>query len=326
MLACPHYVSAATHCVSAEDVADPIRLSDGPRLDLVWSSDPGDQSPPQVALEHLQNLVIQHLRGGGVTPERLQARIGGSVQTWRAKFAGTRRLTLEDLLALLMGQDATIADLQPLNPQTVKDLIPEAYWEWLSHTKLDHGLPWFRAPRPESVWTSIAQDIEEWWTSEAAAGREWAITPDVLVHRLVTVADTPALNAAAAVPDRLTDGDYALEWIATSTRVHVHWSHDLAEPLRPASVRDAVAGAAARLWDYSETPLATKILAVVGGRPVRETIADALSARALSNAPSWLSAGMSEAHRLGLERPVDDIQLQVLHRSTGANVDWYLIK
>lgn len=298
----------------------------GQRLDLVWPLDPGTKTAPQVALDHLQQLVTERLRRDGVTPETLHERIGGSVLTWRAKLSGARRFTLEDLLALLMGQDSEISELAPLKPATVKDLIPSAYWDWLSHTALNAGVPAFRAPAPEATWTSVAGAIEQWWAQERVAGRDWAITADVLVHRLLATMQGSALKPSAAARQQTDASNHILEWISASTRVHVHWSHDLEQRSSPALVREMTAAAGEQLWIAAQGTVATKIFAFVGLRAVRENLADALDVPASSSERAWFSAGITQAHRLGLEALVPEIQLQLLHRSGDLHVDWYSIK
>lgn len=308
-------------------MADRERLCRDPALGSPdWASDPTTSTPAQVALEHFQHQVIRRLLDRGVSARQLSDALGQGEQSWRSKLNGSRRLTLEDLLALVMAVDHTLADLPPLQPNSVRDLIPATYWEWLTHSELDRGMPRFERPSP---WPQVALVVDEWWEAEIRAGRQWAISRDVVLHRLLYAAEQVGLSSSTATIDDTTD-QVALDWISEDTHLHLEWTDsDISrERLNTNDAKDQLRLAADRLWEEAGNPTSTKIVAVAAQRTVRNNLHDALLQSSASDAEAgtWQTASLTERNRLGLTSSQPDIVIQLLHRSRHAPIDWYAVK
>jgi transcriptional regulator with XRE-family HTH domain len=282
-------------------------------------------TPVQVALEHLQQQVIRRLTLSGVTAKQLSEALGQSEQSWRYKLNGSRRLTLEDLLALVIAVDHTVADLPPLRPDSVRDLIPPVYWDWLTHTELDQGMPQFERP---DRWLRVAKTLDDWWGVETVAGRQWAITRDVATHQLLNVTARTGLPSSEAAVEE-DEGQVAVEWISEDIRVCLHWTgRDVArDRLAPDEARAEVGRAADRLWKQANSATETTVLAVAAPRAVRDNLRVGLLRDVASTDPdTWHNVGLTEQHRLGLTIDQPDISIRQLHRSRHAPIDWYAVK
>lgn len=309
-------------------MADPQQLCDDPTDRTPrWAPHPGDTPPTHVALEYLQHLVIQHVMGRGLTAKELSASLGQTEQSWRQKLTGRRRLTLEDLLGLIIAIDHRISSIQPLNPESLRDLFPEAYWGLLTHTTLDAGMPAFQTP---DRWRDIAQALDTWWSAEAGAHRDQFITRDVLLHRLLVTADEAGLPASAATAAHHGPHESALDWIADGVHVRIYADNTQrwTGPHGSNSIRSSIAAAAAALWSQPTDTYDEKIVAVAAPVAVRTNLRRALIGERAAEGPAddWHVVGLSEGRRLGFESCAEDLHTQLLFRSTYAQIDWYRVK
>lgn len=334
-------------------MVEPVRLSRGHvgAAELVWQPNPDAEAVTRAAHEYLQHLIARRLHAAGHGPAHVARVAGGTEASWRAKLSGQRRMTLDDLLCLLMAVDPGLTDLPPLRPNSVDDMIPPPYRPLVSHHELGRGRPHFHSPDHMSRVADLARVLDDWWVREREEGRGWAVTADVVLHQVLTHAAILSVSAEAAVHSspELSANDasgrqaigvstdetaqpaqiavaHVIEWALQATRIHLHWLGPPEGRLSATDVGAAVRSSAEVLWSQPrDSECETKIVIVAGARQVAATLRDGLGLTA-SATSDWTVVDLRHAERLRLEaasrRP--DLHLRLLRSSSIA--DWYIVK
>lgn len=298
------------------------RLGD---ISVEWRPDPGGTPAVDVAAEYLQHLIVARLRDHGFTAQDVTSRVGGSARTWSSKFAGHRRITLHDLLALLMAVDSGLGELDPFNASDVGAFFPEPYRTLLSHNDLGQGVPQLLRSSDPAAWSPIVAEIEDWWKSEVAGGRGWSLTRDVLVHKIAHLVHALGLHAAQAAIDVASDAT-RLTWPVEDVVLGVHWFAPDAPHPSSEELRSHVASAAEALWSMAERSETTKICAIVGADVVTRNLRAGLDEPAAPPNESWRQASLTNLERLGLGSDRADLHYREIPSSGSAPIAWYVLK
>jgi hypothetical protein len=291
--------------------------------DPTWVADPSGVAVPDAILAFFSHQVAAHLRATGIRPRTLTESCGGTESAWRSKLNGTRAFHLSDLVTIAVVLDPSILDVIPCDIEDLTTLVPPPYGPLLSHHRAHGRMPWFASP--DINWTTAAAELDQWWSRELTAGRTWAITREVLLHRTLVELDDLGLPSDASarldVDDDLPWTDVV--WPARSVRLRVLWlnPHDPADGIAVASSLTTIGDS---LWGLVEASEYESTIAVVAaapsvlanfrdiGLPPRRRDTDDLR-------DTWVTMSLQHAHRLQMtERdPRSDLHLRWINGSGG---------
>lgn len=313
-----------THGESLSALAGPPYWGDNlSRSEVVWSGHPAPDDVASVVEEWLQHLIVRRLVTRGWTAERLGQVLGGTRSSWQNKLNGHRRLQWADLVKLCLALDVAIFEALPLPTADIRDLVPPAYADRLTHHKADSGLPRFRNPS-QPDWEQACSALDLWMTTESERGRVWTLTRDVLVNRALSElgdAGLPSTGGALFGPD--SRHSLGIEWPTRDVVLRVvALPADAVKP-SAARLRELLREAGDLLWDLGATPSATKAMLLWAPTALRTTFGDALGLGPSDE--EFTLVGLEAAHRLRLtdQRDVPDIHIR---RRRGAAVDWFFVK
>ena len=291
---------------------------------VTWSGRPGPDDVESVVEEWLQHKMARRLMDRGLTAERLSQELGGTRSSWQSKLNGHRRLQWTDVIKVSLAFDVALLATLPLPTDDLRQLVPPPFEDWLTHHEADSGRPHFREPSMVD-WAGVPLVIDQWVASEAAQGRGWTVTQDVLLNQTLgalSAAGFPSSGGALFGPE--APHSVGIEWPTRDLTVRiVALPADQAKPAA-APLREMLSGTAARLWDLGSNPTGTKALILSASPDFRKTFREALGFTTSHDEYSLI--GLSAAHRTGLEvttEEVDDIHVRVW---SGSNIDWFVVK
>lgn len=298
-----------------------VRGADGA---VHWPNLPAGTGVVEVAHEYLQALLMDRLREQRIGAIELSRCLGGTPTVWRLKLKGERRLTLDDVLGLVAAVDMNLIADSPLSGQTVEDLVPPEFREWLVRDPGPLQLPRFQRPANQGGWEPAARSINRWWRAEVDLGRDWAITSDVLAHEIVCVLHGTALSPRSVTRERIGSNEIVLEWLQESISVRLGWAaQPLGAHLNSKQLLEEVALAWRVLADQAQVDAITKICVLVGPSQVRAVIGALLGT---VGAPEWTTLGLTEADRLGIPSPERDLHVRAIAPDPDGHTLWCQVK
>lgn len=306
------------------------RLGDNlSRTDVEWGEPSGVPVSASVH-EWFQHLLVRRLRALGYDAEALAQATGATESTWRSKFNGTRRITLLDIIEVVLSVDADILTALPTSPTDLTDLVPPAHAGWLSHTETGSGMPHFRRPAPTDPIRQLAALFDAWLLHEYEVGNEWVLTRDVVVHALVTHARDAGLDPATLTLGQVTDDFVDLECVADGVVLRLIWQEPFHKPSAD-GLREQLLSVARSLWGLTANGAENRLVAhaahTTTRRTFRKTCALTTAGTQVTTTDSVVLS-LTQARRLGLSSPLDlpDVHIRSLTGDASGSVDWYQVK
>jgi len=222
---------------------------------------------------------------------------------------------LRDLLEVAIALEPEILDVLPHDLVDLRDLLPEEYQGLLSHHEPGQSMPHFRSQAIEPDWAEAARELLSWWTGERRSGRQWALTADVVSHRLVAVLDTCGLPSQLSAPMRqvVRPNQLDVEWAAGEVQLRLVWLDPLDEPDADA-VHKALQDVGQQLWNLASTSGCDEsVLLIAASRNVHSNL---VRTTHLARVDESVTLSIQEAHKLGVEGAdvhVHDVQASLLY-------------
>ena len=236
--------------------------------------------------------------------------LGGSETHWRNKLNGGRAFTLSDLLGLAIAIDPELCRSLPDPSEGVGAFVPPSYRDRLSHTASGRGLPEFTMQ--PSPWREVAHGVQQWWETEVRTGRKWTLSADVVVQKIVSLADAVGVSSQTSTQGLRTEQVREIRWIGkATTAARIVWIDPFERPkINPNEDALRVIGDA--IWEAVDQGTDATVVVLVAAEPALHAFRDILSLQAPGKP---VTASLREADRLGLRNTdlvLCDVEVELL--------------